>query len=109
MESWVQVSSGQGPTECMRAAWHLVRKLEVEAKELQCTVELLKAESGPEAKSFRSVLLKVKGNKLEQLQEKWQGTIQWKGKSPFRPFHKRQNWFVQPKKYDLRIKASPEG
>ena len=37
---------------------------------------------------------------MEQLIDHWIGTICWVCKSPFRPLHKRKNWFVDVKMYD---------
>src|SRR5271156_3038788 len=31
---------------------------------------------------------------LRPLAESWMGTVQWTARSPFRPEHKRKNWFV---------------
>ena len=95
MDVWVQLSCGQGPAECQRAVWHVLKKFEKESKERHFSLELINAESGRECKTLRSVLLKLAGKNLQDFQESWQGSICWKAKSPFRPHHKRQNWFVQ--------------
>ena len=110
MIEWIQFSSGQGPRECERVLWHLLKLFETEATELGLSTELLEAHAGIEKKSFRSLLIKVEGKKLDALKVKWRGSLCWRGKSPFRPLHKRQNWFVQahflslPKadKFDLK-------
>jgi peptide chain release factor len=31
---------------------------------------------------------------LESFANSWRGTVQWTARSPFRPEHKRKNWFV---------------
>ena len=95
MIEWVQLSSGQGPRECERVLWHLLKVFEAEAKSAGIEVDILAAETGVEKKSFRSVLLKVKGPALGVFKNSWQGTLCWRAPSPFRPHHKRQNWFVQ--------------
>ena len=95
MSYWVQISAGQGPAECMRAVWHIVKKFNDDVKQQNCQVEMLSAEKGIVAKSFKSVLLKIEGENIKLVREQWQGAICWKGKSPFRPNHKRQNWFVK--------------
>ena len=41
-----------------------------------------------------SALLTIKGANLDAFLNNWQGTIQWIARSPFRPSHKRKNWFV---------------
>jgi peptide chain release factor len=95
MIEWIQLSSGQGPRECERVLWHLLKLFEAEAAQLGLSTELLEAHAGIEKKSFRSLLIKVEGAQLNGLKAQWSGSLSWRGKSPFRPFHKRQNWFVQ--------------
>jgi peptide chain release factor len=34
------------------------------------------------------------GPSLEDFAKTWRGTVQWTARSPFRPEHKRKNWFV---------------
>ena len=85
MSYWVQISAGQGPAECMRAVWHIVKKFNDDVKQQSCQVEMLSAEKGIAAKSFKSVLLKIEGDNIKLVREQWQGAVCWKGKSPFRP------------------------
>ena len=106
---WVQISCGQGPSECMRAVWHVLKKFAQEANEQNCSCEVLNAENGSVAKSFKSVLLKVSGEGIDSLRQQWEGAVCWKEKSPFRPHHKRSNWFVkvsflaEPQKQDIDL------
>jgi peptide chain release factor len=95
MIEWIQLSSGQGPRECERVLWHLLKIFESEAKQFGLHTELLEAEPGNEKKSFRSMLIKIQGTRIDELKTHWQGTLCWRSPSPFRPKHKRQNWFVQ--------------
>jgi len=69
---------------------------QIEKEAVQCGVRcsVLEAVAGDEADTFRSVLLRLKGDQAETLTNDWRGTIQWIGQSPFRPHHKRKNWFV---------------
>lgn len=94
-EIWLQVSAGQGPAEC---AWAVVRTVEeirrdAAAASLECrTVEI---SPGPEAGTAESALVSISGDSsLEQFIDAWRGTVQWIARSPFRPKHKRKNWFV---------------
>ena len=48
----------------------------------------------PGLKTIDSVLLNAKGLNVKALVEKWTGMIQWNCVSPFRPSHKRKNWFI---------------
>lgn len=93
---WLHLTSGQGPDEC---AWVVAKLLEVIEEELQesgLVTHKLEAIRGEKKGTLLSVLLAVEGDEasLQQAVQTWQGTIQWIGPSPFRPHHKRKNWFV---------------
>lgn len=45
-------------------------------------------------KSFKSVLIAFESNDSIDYLKSLEGTVQWIGKSMFRPNHKRKNWFV---------------
>jgi peptide chain release factor len=79
--------------------------LVAEATERGLKVELLEAMPGSAADTLFSALLaiepKVYGSDPEALAAGWVGTVQWIGKSPFRPHHKRQNWFVGVERFAL--------
>jgi peptide chain release factor len=57
-------------------------------------VEDIDRTPGRHAGDARSVLLRVSGDDLHAQVADWLGTIQWIGVSPYRPHHKRKNWFV---------------
>jgi peptide chain release factor len=40
------------------------------------------------------VLLCAEGEGADSFADSWRGKVQWVGKSPFHPHHKRKNWFV---------------
>ena len=42
----------------------------------------------------KSALIAVKGDGADIFATDLEGTIQWIGASPYRPRHKRKNWFV---------------
>lgn len=81
----VQISSGQGPEECELAVCKLYRALQEEFQDIALISEH-KAQRNDCCTSiqFRTEL------DLSFLE----GTVQWICKSPFRPEHKRKNWFV---------------
>ena len=87
------VTSGDGPRECRRAVRHVLRKLEKEAsaRGLLFFAETLQADPKSDP---ASALVTVSGRDALQFAKTWTGTIQWTCKSPFRPHHRRQNWFV---------------
>lgn len=81
----VQISSGQGPAECELAVRKLYEALEQEYKDL----EVLSVHKGDCKEGYTSILFSTE----EDLSE-LEGSIQWICKSPYRPSHKRKNWFV---------------
>ena len=86
----LHLSAGQGPRECEWVVAELARALcrEGEAAGLVC--EPVEPLAGPAA----SVLLRISGAGAEGFVIAHTGTIRWIGTSPFRPLHKRRNWFV---------------
>lgn len=86
----LHLSAGQGPCECEWVVAELARVLcrEGEAEGLDC--EPVEPLSG----TAPSVLLRVVGEGAERFAAARIGTIRWIGASPFRPLHKRRNWFV---------------
>lgn len=94
MEAWIQITAGRGPSECERVVAKALQLLEREAKELQIDTKVLEVTPGYEKKSYSSVFVAVSGGNIQVLLDKWHGTLQWSAQSPFRPNHKRKNWFV---------------
>ncbi|PWJ43179.1 peptide chain release factor H [Sediminitomix flava] len=91
---YVQISAGRGPAEC---CWVVAQVLKVLLKDIQqkgFNYEILNRQLAMEKGTLSSALLLVKGSNLKDALKEWEGTIQWIGKSPYRKFHKRKNWFV---------------
>jgi peptide chain release factor len=86
----LHLSSGQGPTECEWVVAELARALCCDAAAAGLTCERIDPLKGPVA----SALLCVAGAEAEAFVAACVGTIRWVGTSPFRPLHKRRNWFV---------------
>lgn len=81
----LQISSGQGPTECELAVSKLFDALKKEYPD----VTLLSKRDSREPGCCTSILFST-----EQDLSELDGSIQWICRSPFRPNHKRKNWFV---------------
>ena len=81
----VQISSGQGPAECELAVVKLFNSLKNEYKD----IELIQKHPAKTPGCCTSIMFSTDED-LSSLE----GTIQWICKSPFRPHHKRKNWFV---------------
>lgn len=90
----IQLSSAKWPAECCLATSKVLKVLLKEAKKLRLAIQLLEEEPGDEPNTLRSVLLSVDGKNARDFAESWHGTIQWICKSPYRPNHRRKNWFI---------------
>ena len=94
-EAWLQVSAGSGPAECAWAVLQIVEKLKEEGRTAGIETRVLEVEPGPQPGTAQSVLVGLTGgSSLKAFVEGWCGTVQWIARSPFRPEHKRKNWFV---------------
>ncbi len=91
---WVQITSGRGPAECEWVVARVLERLGEEAAEAGLETRVLEAVPGDEPDTCKSVLLAVKGEGGETFLAGWRGSVQWIGTSPFRPRHKRKNWFA---------------
>ena len=81
----LQLSSGQGPDECELAVGKLLRALQEEFPDIL----VVEASPGRRADCYRSVRI-VSDMDLSFLE----GSVKWICESPYRPKHKRKNWFV---------------
>ena len=81
----VQISSGQGPAECELAVVKLYEALEKEYSD----IELIQKHESRTPGCCSSIMFSTEED-LSGLE----GTIQWICESPFRPHHKRKNWYV---------------
>ncbi len=81
----IQISSGQGPSECELAVSKLYKALKAEYP----GIEMLSSHAGREDGCMTSILFSADID-LSELE----GSIQWICLSPYRPHHKRKNWFV---------------
>nr|WP_321444662.1 peptide chain release factor H [uncultured Cohaesibacter sp.] len=87
------VTSGDGPRECQRAVTLCLRAMAKEAKSRQLSMEIEPAASESEG-CVQSALVSLTGQDCADFARHWCGTIQWICNSPFRPHHKRQNWYI---------------
>lgn len=81
----LQISSGQGPVECELAVGKLAAAL---CKELDDAV-IEQTTPGSRDGCYRSVVIESRHD-ISFLD----GSVKWICQSPFRPGHKRKNWFV---------------
>ncbi len=79
-----EISSGNGPTECELAVTKLTHYLE---KEYDATI--IKTTPGYHQGTFKTVVLLCNTDLSAFV-----GSVLWICKSPYRPYHKRKNWFI---------------
>ncbi|MDY3918204.1 MAG: peptide chain release factor H [Candidatus Limivivens sp.] len=81
----LQISSGQGPAECELAVGKLYQALNEEYPDMA----LISSRRSRMSDGYTSIIFSTDFD-LAALE----GSIQWICKSPYRPHHKRKNWFV---------------
>lgn len=81
----IQISSGQGPEECELAVFKLYEALRKEYH----GINLISGHRSRRSGCYTSIQFSTEED-LSFLE----GTVLWVCKSPFRPEHKRKNWFV---------------
>lgn len=86
---WIQISSGRGPDECEFAVSIFVKKLLNE----NSTLRVIDMVPGKISGNFKSVLLSA-DDSYRETTGIVNGTVLWICKSPYRPRHKRKNWFI---------------
>jgi peptide chain release factor len=86
----LHLSAGQGPRECEWVVEQLAQAFGREARAEGLCCEPVEPLKGPCASS----ILRISGASADLFAAARTGTIRWTGTSPFRPSHKRRNWFV---------------
>jgi len=92
-ERWIMVSAGRGPRECQWVVERLLPVLCKEAAAQNLSARVTDTTEGDDGLS-KSALIAVKGDGAGMFASGLEGTIQWIGASPYRPRHKRKNWYV---------------
>lgn len=96
----LQISSGKGPTECELAVGKFLKVFLEEMK----NVKIIEQVKGHYVDCYKSVVLKVDEDASNIV-----GTIKWVAKSPFRPKHKRKNWFIEVSVFDNQEEVGYSG
>lgn len=94
MDKIIQITSGRGPAECTWVVAQVLKKVLQDAAAFNLKATVLQHEAGQENGTVESAIVLLEGNQVEVFTSSWVGTIQWIGKSAFRKFHKRKNWFI---------------
>ncbi|WP_188564700.1 peptide chain release factor H [Undibacterium terreum] len=95
---WMQITANTGPAECCLAVYKTLRQVQHEAGKEGVSLSILEQVDGPVSGTLRSVLLCVEsvadGAAARLFAERWCGSLLWICESPYRPGHKRKNWFL---------------
>ena len=92
MKKYIQITAGRGPVECARVVTLVAREL------LKAIPNMQIADCEPHnqmAGCYMSMTFVTDETIPQSLVEEWQGTVLWRStKNPYRPVHRRSNWFV---------------
>jgi len=91
---WLQITSGRGPEECAFVVGRLADVLRAEMDKAGISYRELEVVQASHSDASLSVLFSLQGEGVTAFVDSWKGTIQWIVQSPYRPHHKRKNWFV---------------
>lgn len=91
---WLHITSGRGPVECQLAVRLLADVLAKEAKAAGLVAEVIESVAGEERGTLLSALVSIAGEGARVFAGAQAGSVKWVAPSPFRPRHKRKNWFV---------------
>lgn len=94
MEKIIQITSGRGPLECQWVVAKVLKLFLQEAKQEGIFTEVISREEGDENLTLKSATILLKHHDLDPFLKGWLGSICWVGKSTFRKFHQRSNWFI---------------
>ena len=92
MKKYIQITAGRGPVECARVVTLVAREL------LKAIPTLLLTDCEPHNQvdgCYMSMTFTTEEVISTAIIKEWQGTILWRStKNPYRPGHKRSNWYV---------------
>ena len=92
-EAWLQVSAGHGPAECAWAVVNVTKEILAEAGRSDIEARVIESLAGESGAQSTLIALTARAP-LASFLARWSGTVQWVARSPFRPQHRRKNWFV---------------
>lgn len=104
----LQLSSNTGPEECCLAVSKALDYLTQEAAQSGVALDVLEQRVSERLGNFRSVLVALDGNAALALAQRWRGSIQWICESPYRPRHRRKNWFIGAEIFASDARTSPD-
>ncbi|WP_025740564.1 peptide chain release factor H [Aquimarina pacifica] len=94
MKTIIQITAGRGPTECCWVAAQVLKFFLEEVQQAGLSYMVIQRIKGLENGTVQSATIAIEGKELKPFIDSWIGTIQWIGKSTFRKYYKRKNWFI---------------
>lgn len=94
MKKIIQITSGRGPAECNFVVTNVFKRFQKYCEDNQIKIDVIERELDKDFNQLASVIVEVENDELTTFMETWLGTILWIGKSPYRKFHQRKNWFI---------------
>lgn len=92
MKKYIQITAGRGPVECARAVALVAREI------CRSVPGLTMSDAEPHKSApgcYMSITLASDVDIAASVADEWEGTVLWHSTSdPYRPGHKRCNWFV---------------
>ena len=92
MKKYIQITAGRGPVECARAVTLVAREM------VKSIPNLAMFDAEPhksEPYCYMSITFVSDTEIPESVVSEWEGTVLWQSTAnPYRPGHRRKNWFV---------------
>ncbi len=102
----VQITSGRGPQECCLLVDKIANYLLDAAERAEEQILVLDEIEAEDKNSYHSKTLLVISDSCPAWLATWEGTIKWVCKSPYRPHHKRSNWFAGVSLREIKLDES---
>ncbi|MGL5275829.1 peptide chain release factor [Myroides marinus] len=93
MAKIIQITSGRGPQECDFAVKKIAQLFIDDAVKSNIKVDPIQDETDAHGASVFIQIVEM-SKEVDTFLRTWLGTIQWICESPFRPKHKRKNWYI---------------
>ena len=93
-KQYIQITGGRGPIECARVVALVAQLMMKQHPELVLVDSEVHHD---DAGCMLSATLSIEASEeqCQAMRREWTGTVQWIAtRNPFRPHHKRKNWFV---------------
>lgn len=103
----LQLTANTGPEECCLGVRKALARLTEEAMKQGVRIEVLEQVAGAMAGNLRSVLVALDGAQARALAAQWCGSLQWVSASPYRPAHRRKNWFIGVEVFEDEVDDEP--